>query len=195
MEGYKTLISYQLTLIAFNLVWEFVPIHYYKIEDGRQRDQLKQAMRSFKQNIVEGSEERSLSSKLKLYDVARASGGELLEDLKDILRLEGLPRWNKADSRLGNLKFRLERRAFSDPSCPSLPSCASILGGGNRGTRGNRWTREEIETIVNYLIDVVIRARYLLDQQIRAVEERHTTEGGYNENLLKKRLEYRNSNR
>jgi hypothetical protein len=59
---------------------------------------------SHKQNIVEGSSERSLSSKLKLYDVARASGAEAREDFEDILRHEGWSRWSKDDPRL--IKFR-----------------------------------------------------------------------------------------
>ena len=52
--GYKSLISYKLANIAFILGWEFVPLYYSKYEDGRQRDQIKQALRSHKQNIVEG---------------------------------------------------------------------------------------------------------------------------------------------
>jgi len=192
MEGYKQLLSYKLTLIQFCLTWEFVPIYYSKIEDGRQRDQLKQASRSKKQNIVEGSEERSISSKLKLYDVARASSGELGEDFEDILRLEHLARWNKNDPRLSILRQKIEVFDPSDSSYPPSPSCSSVLEAlGARRTIGIRWTREEIETIVNYLIDLNIRSTYLLDQQIRAVEEKHQKEGGYNENLLKKRLEYR----
>lgn len=106
-----------------DLGWDFVPKYYSKYEDSRQRDQIKQALRSHKQNIVEGSSERSLSSKLKLYDVAKASGMEALE-----------------------------------------------------------------EAVVNYLIDLLKRGGYLLDKQINAVEEKHRTEGGYRENLLKKRL-------
>lgn len=74
--GYKQLISYKLARIAFDLGWDFVPKYYSKYEDHRQRDQIKQALRSYKQNIVEGSSERSLSSKLKLYDVAKASAME-----------------------------------------------------------------------------------------------------------------------
>jgi len=53
--GYKGLISYKLARIAFELGWDFVPRYYKRIEDGRQRDQIKQALRSHKQNIVEGS--------------------------------------------------------------------------------------------------------------------------------------------
>ena len=32
----------------------------------------------------------------------------------------------------------------------------------------------------------------LIDKQINAVEEKHQKEGGYNEKLLRKRLEYKN---
>lgn len=102
--GYKSLISYKLARIAFDLGWDFVPQYYRRIEDSRQRDQIKQALRSHKQNIVEGSSERSLSAKLKLYDVAKSSGMEALEDFEDILRFERLPRWNKNDPRLRKLR-------------------------------------------------------------------------------------------
>jgi len=63
--GYKQLISYKLAKVAFDLGWDFVPKYYSKYEDHRQRDQIKQALRSHKQNIVEGSSERSLSPKTK----------------------------------------------------------------------------------------------------------------------------------
>lgn len=185
--GYKQLISYKLALIAFELGWEFIPTYYSKIEDSRQRDQIKQALRSHKQNIVEGSSERSLSSKLKLYDVAKASGMEALEDFEDILRFENLPRWNKNNPRLYKLRQTFE--GYPNPSNSSTPSNPSISAvkkelGGLEG-------REGLEAIVNYLIDLLVRAGYLLDRQINAVEEKHLREGGYRENLLKKRLEYK----
>jgi len=190
--GYKQLISYKLALIAFDLIWEFVPQYYYRIEDSRQRDQMKQAMRSTKQNIVEGSSERSLSSKLKLYDVAKSSLNEILEDLEDILRLERISRWLRNDQRLLKLHQVIEGYPVSVPSAPSLPSVNLVLETlGLRRTRGTRRTKEEIEIIVNYVIDVLTRCGYLLDKQINAVEEKHRTEGGYRENLLKKRLDYK----
>jgi len=43
------------------------------------------------------------------------------------------------------------------------------------------------------MIDLLTRSGYLLDKQINSVEEKHKAEGGYKENLLKKRLNYRNS--
>ncbi len=190
--GYKNLLTYKLAQIAFDLTWEFVPLYYSRYEDSRQRDQMKQASRSHKQNIVEGSAERSLSTKLKLYDVAKSSAMELLEDYEDVLRLERLPRWNKDDSRLFKIRRSVE---FSpSPSIPSYPSIPSVLSSlGLEGTRGIRPGEgsKETEIITNYLVDILVRGGYLLDRQINAVEELHRTVGGYSENLLKKRLAYR----
>lgn len=124
--GYKQLISYKLALIAFELGWDFVPRYYRKIEDSRQRDQIKQALRSHKQNIVEGSSERSLSSKLKLYDVSKSSGMEALEDFEDILRFENLPRWEKDDPRLKKLHQLFEGYPSPNPSNPSISPRPSV---------------------------------------------------------------------
>lgn len=188
--GYKQLLSYKLAQIAFLIGWEFVPLYYHKYEDHRQRDQIKQALRSNKQNIVEGCSERSLSSKLKLYDVAKSSGMKALEDFEDILRLENLSHWEKDDSRLFKLRQAIENYPPSNPpnsSTPSVSSVKAILGIKKEGLGGP----EGIEGIVNYLIDVLIREGYLLDKQMDAVERKHETEGGYSENLLKKRLAYK----
>src|SRR3989304_6577418 len=156
--GYKSLISYKLAQIAFDLGWDFVPKYYSKYEDSRQRDQIKQALRSYKQNIVEGSSERSLSSKLKLYDVAKASSMEALEDFEDILRLKQLPKWNKDDPRFKKLQQIFEYQ--SNPPPPSYPSVIKVLG----GLEG----KEGLEAVVNYLIDLLKRGGYLLDRQINA---------------------------
>jgi four helix bundle suffix protein len=184
--GYKLLASYQVSRVAFELGWDFVPHLYPAYEDRRQRDQIKQALRSLKQNIVEGSADRSLSSKLKLYDVAKASGAEAREDVEDAMRRKGIAKWPKNDPRLQ----RLQRVFESNPSFPLFPSCPSILkilGRNEKEVEG----LEGQEIILNYLLDLLIRSGYLLDQQIRAVEQKHQTEGGYRENLLKRRLEYR----
>lgn len=200
-NGYKSLISYKLARIAFTLGWEFVPMYYKRIEDGRQRDQIKQALRSHKQNIVEGSSERSLSSKLKLYDVSKASAMEALEDFEDILRFENLPRWHKADLRLRKLRQVFED--YPNPSnssntpLPSVKAVKEVLGGlphFAKATRGKEG-KEGLDAVVNYLVDLLARSGYLLDKQINAVEEKHKTEGGYNENLLRKRLAYKNASK
>jgi four helix bundle suffix protein len=196
--GYKSLITYKLSLIAFTIGWEFVPEYYFKYEDSRQRDQIKQALRSLKQNIVEGSSERSLSTKLKLYDVAKSSGMEACEDFEDILRLQKLSIWNKNDFRLSKLRQIIEGYPKPNPSMPSYPSSPSVSLvletlriRGNRGNRRIRENKEGIEAVCNYLVDVLIRCGSLLDRQINSVEELHKKVGGYSENLYKKRVEYR----
>lgn len=45
--------------------------------------------------------------------------------------------------------------------------------------------KEERGIFIADTIDLLIRCRYLLDKQMIAVEEKHKTEGGYRENLLK----------
>lgn len=187
--GYKNLLSYKLARIAFDLGWDFVPKYYSKIEESRQRDQIKQALRSLKQNIVEGSSERSLSRKLNLYDVAKSSGMEALEDFEDILRIEQLPCWHKDDSRLKKLRQIFEAYPNSSNSpTPSIPSAKAVKDalGGLEGKDG-------LEAVVNCLIDLLIRSGYFLDRQMNALEEKHQREGGYNEKLLKKRLLFRKS--
>lgn len=189
--GYKSLISYKLSQIAFDLGWDFVPRYYTKYEDSRQRDQIKQALRSHKQNIVEGSAERSTSRKLNLYDVAKSSGMEALEDFEDILRHEEFTRWNKHDPRLKKLHQYFENYPnpsnSSTPSLPSVRNLCEVLGGLDG--------KEGLEAVINYMIDLLTRSGYLLDRQMNAVEEKHAREGGYNEKLLKKRLDYKKSKR
>ena len=72
--------------------------------DKRDRtiDQVIQAARSGKQNIVEGSKVSGTSkeAEIKLINVARASLEELLEDYRDFLGVRKVPPWPK-DSREG----------------------------------------------------------------------------------------------
>jgi len=187
--GYKTLASYQVTKVAFELGWDFTPILYPKYEDSRQRDQIKQALRSYKQNIVEGSAQQSLSGKLKLYDVAKASGMEAREDFEDAMSQRGISKWAKDDLRLKKLRGIFEYNP-SNSSHPPFPSCEAVLKAMEKEKKEIDGLEGQ-EIILNYLLDLMIRSGYLLDMQIRAVEYKHQTEGGYNEKLLKKRLQYR----
>ena len=47
------------------------------------------------------------------------------------------------------------------------------------------------EEAANLLLTLINKATYLLDRQISALEEKFIKEGGYTENLFKKRLEHR----
>lgn len=68
---------------------------------SRTIDQMRQAARSCKQNIVEGVSDGTVSMEMciKLLGVARGSVRELLEDYADFLRQHDLEIWDKDDAR------------------------------------------------------------------------------------------------
>ena len=95
---YKTLLSYQKAAVVYQLTFRFCE-RFLKRND-RTIDQMVQAARSGKQNIVEGSKAATTSKEMeiKLTNVARASLEELLEDYRDFLKVRDVPIWDK-DSR------------------------------------------------------------------------------------------------
>ena len=95
VANYKDLHVYQkaevLVLLTDVFCTRFLPHH-----GDRTVDQMKQAARSGKQNIVEGSEAAMTSSEteLKLVNVGRSSFMELREDYQDYLKRNSLPIWD-----------------------------------------------------------------------------------------------------
>lgn len=174
MPGYKDLITYQQSEEIFDLTDEFCSKFLPGYEMLRQRSQMTQAARSAKQCIAEGaSQGTSLKGYIKMLGVSRGSLEELLLDYKDFTRLRNIPVWDKVDPRLKELREKVKKgkketgRCFL-PLIPSQPSDPSYP--------------------VNYLIDLVTRTNYLLDKQKKSLEEKFIQEGGYSENLFKKRL-------
>ncbi|OGE19117.1 hypothetical protein A3J19_00510 [Candidatus Daviesbacteria bacterium RIFCSPLOWO2_02_FULL_41_8] len=168
--GYKYLKSYQLSVIIYDLTVEFCKKWVFSL---RTRSQMEQAARSGKQNIAEGYLEKSLKGYIYLLGITYASLGELLEDYEDFLRQRGLVIWDKDDPRVK--KFR-EFRVFgveslNSPNTPKLPS--------------------DSEEAANMLITFLHLALFLLFKQGSALEEKFVKEGGFTENLFKRRLEER----
>ncbi len=88
--GYQKLLSYQRAEIVYDATVRFCARFFDKRD--RTVDQMVQAARSGKQNIIEGSMASATSkeSEIKLTNVARASLEELLADYRDFLRIRGL---------------------------------------------------------------------------------------------------------
>ena len=107
--GYKKLKSYQKSLIVYAATLYFCGRFF--AANRRQTDQMEQAARSGKQNIIEGSMASATSkeTEIKLTNVARASLEELLEDYRDFLRSRGAPVWPK-DSKEALYVRRLSRQ-------------------------------------------------------------------------------------
>ncbi|SDS58972.1 four helix bundle suffix domain-containing protein [Opitutus sp. GAS368] len=138
----------------------------------RTIDQMVQAARSGKQNIVEGSKAAKTSTEmeLKLVGVARASLEELFIDYEDYLRTNRSVAWSK-DSK----EARYVRRLGGNPEL----KFADI--------------REFAETrpgpiVANIALCLIHQANYLLDQQLRRLEQDFLKEGGLRERMTKARL-------
>ena len=93
--GYEKLLSYKKAEIVFDGTVYFGKRFFNKWD--RTIDQMVQAARSGKQNIVEASMASGTSkeTEIKLTNVARASLEELLIDYKDFLRTNQLIYWIK----------------------------------------------------------------------------------------------------
>ena len=93
---YHQLICYQKAVIVYDLTYWFCERYMERSKD-RTVDQMVQAARSGKQNIVEGITDGAASkeAELKLLKVAAGSLHELHEDYEDWLRSHQQPIWAK----------------------------------------------------------------------------------------------------
>lgn len=98
--NWDALFFYQKSDVIYQLTFAFCDrfIHLYK---DRTRDQVIQAARSCKQNIVEGLADgvTSTEMQLKLLNVARASLKETREDFEDYLKSRHLLFYRKGEDR------------------------------------------------------------------------------------------------
>ena len=176
--GYKSLIVYWLATDIYDLTVMFC--NRYIDKKSRTTDQMIQAARSGKQNIVEGSLEPSVESNIKLTGVARASYGELLEDYKDYLRQNGLLQWEKYDNRVLEIRrMRIIPNESNESNKPNLTNSTYLTNG---------------ECFANLMLTLCFKEGYLLDQLVRSQQEKFVKTGGFRENLFKKRIEYKNRN-
>lgn len=173
--GYRGLKSYQSAEIIYDATVAFCA----RFVDRRSRttDQMVQAARSGKQNIAEGSQASGTSKKteLKLVSVARASLEELLLDYQDFLRQHGLPLWAKDHEQAQAIR----RLAYASNRSYS--------------TYRTYVERSSPEVAANALICLIHQANYLLDRQLRQLEEQFLAEGGFTERLYHARKRRRHS--
>lgn len=175
MGGYKSLLVYRCAVTIFDLTTIFC--ERYIDKRSRTFDQMIQAARSGKQNIAEGSKEISTSSEMLLNSVSRSSYTELTEDFEDFLRPKGLPIWIKNDPRV------LRIRSFKENV--DIPTNLSNL---------SNWTNLDFsnpENYANLMICLCMKQGFLMDQFLRAREKRFIKEGGFKENLYKKRADFK----
>ncbi len=168
--GYEHLLSYQKSAIVFDATAFFCD--RYVDRRSRTHDQMVQAARSGKQNIVEGSQASGTSkeTEIKLTNVARASLEELLEDYRDFLRVRRLAEW------------------------PPTHPCVARLRALNRTPDATYETfRTGIEhpdpvISANVIIGLIKVTCCLLDRQLQRLERDFLNEGGLRERMTRARL-------
>ncbi len=181
LAKYKYLLTYRYSEIIHDLTVKFCQEYLAGFDYRRTREQMSQAARSGKQNIIEGVGQSRTSKKgeLKLLGVAKASLEELLADYEDFLRQRKLEIWTKIDSRITHFR----KLAFRLTSLSNLGDLGNLK---ERPTLPNSPTEA-----ANFLLTLCHQATYLLDRQIGKMEEKFIQDGGYSENLLKRRLNQR----
>jgi four helix bundle suffix protein len=171
--NYESLLSYQRAEIVYDITFRFC-LRFLQKND-RTVDQMVQAARSGKQNIAEGSKASmtSTETEIKLTNVARSSLEELLRDYRDFLRVRDLTLWPK-DSK----EALYVRHLASKPDitfeefrtfCETRPA----------------------EVVANIAICLIHQANFLLDRQIRRMEQDFVKNGGVRERMTRARQQYR----
>ena len=157
---------YQLTV---EFCKRFLPSH-----GDRTVDQMVQAARSGKQNIVEGSEDGQTSSEMeiKLMNVARGSLQELRSDYLDYLHTHHLPVWEKDNPRQQRLRdFCHSHNDYSDYE--------PLTGKMND------------EEMANLLLTLCHQTDKMMCAYIERLEKRFVEEGGIKERMYAARTGYR----
>ena len=164
-SGYRKLIVYRKSEVIYQGTVAFCR-RFLPPRGDRTVDQMTQAARSCKQNIVEGSAAAgvSLETQLKLTGVAMASLDELLEDVHDWLTAHGEEAWGVEDSRTASVRaFAREHESWED-------------------WRGVFETRPA-GTLCNILTVLIYQCRHLLERMMEWQEADFALHGGVRERM------------
>ena len=167
---YCNLIAYRKAVVIYDLTYHFCE-RFIAIGD-RTKDQMIQAARSGKQNIVEGKAASLTYAEmhLNLLGIARSSFQELLEDYFDYLRTRNLRIW-ETDSK--------EVEAMRELGVKHRDSKFFIELAETRND----------EVIANMVIVLLHQEDVLLRKHIEKQISRFVDEGGFRESLTKARTE------
>ena len=171
--GYQHLHFYQKSDTIYQLTYIFCQRFLPKYGD-RTVDQMLQAARSGKQNIVEGIEAGRTSSEteLKLLNVARASLQELREDYEDFLHTRQLLHWTAEYERYSTMLAFCKSHNLIDDYLPFA----------------NKWTAEEFCNILLTLCHITDR---MLTTFLGRLEQIFLAEGGIKERMYAARHDNR----
>ena len=175
--NWKNLWFYQKTVVLYQMTYVFTR-RFLPAFGDRTVDQMLQAARSGKQNIVEGTADgvTSMEMELKLLNVARSSIQELLEDYEDYIISHRLQRWLPGHERYDTM----------------LEYCRTHNNLSDFEPYFERWSAEEIANTAVTLCRMVDK---MMMKYQKKKEEEFVTEGGIRERMTAARLGYRTNQR
>lgn len=170
---YTELRFYQRSDVLYQLTQLFCQ-SYLKHYGDRTVDQMIQAARSTKQNIVEGSSdgETSMEVELKLLGIARGSNRELLEDYQDYIKRKGLVEWYGKHPRFSAMHEFCRKHSKYEDYKELLPKMND-------------------EEMANMAICLCHQVDAALNKYITRKDKEFTTEGGIRERMTAARLDQR----
>ena len=165
---YEKLKAYQKAECIYDITYYFA--HKYLEKGDRTVDQMIQAARSGKQNIIEGSVDgiTSREMEIKLLNVARGSLHELLKDYNDYLRVRNLEIWSKDDPRC------IKTRRFCAKHSESAIYREKIKSRSD-------------ETIANIAITLIMQCDVFLKGLIEMKKRQFLERGGIREEMARER--------
>ena len=137
---------------------------------SRTIDQMRQAARSCKQNIVEGVSDNTVSAEvcIKLIGIARGSVRELREDYGDFLRQNDLEIWEPTDERT------IKTRSYCIKNDNPREFTAQCRARSN-------------ETVANIMLTQIHQMDSMLAKLLRKLEAEFLSEGGIKEAMSRAR--------
>jgi four helix bundle suffix protein len=186
--GYRRLRSYAVAEAVYDATVVFCRRFFAR--DRRMSDQMVQAARSGVRNISEGSGAAATSrrAEMKLTNVALASlKDELLKDYESFLRQNGLRLWPKDSPAALAMRQRLrqDRVAELPPAPPGAVRLTGLAG------LADFVGQAEPELAGNAMVCAVNQAAYLLRRQVQSQGRQFLAEGGFTENLYRRRQQAR----
>ena len=170
---WQNLWFYQKSEVLYQMTYVFCERFLPQYGD-RTVDQMVQAARSGKQNIVEGSEDGKTSTEmeLKLLNVARSSIGELRQDYEDFLKSRLLPQWTPDNERFQPMQdFTKSHNQLGDYE-PFF----------------SKWSAEEM---ANVGLTLCFQVDSMMNKYMDSLVRNFVTEGGFKERMHAARTGYR----
>lgn len=173
--SYRKLYVFQKAEAIYDLTYHFLQGHIAKSD--RTYDQMLQAARSGKQNIVEGRSDAASSAEMeiKLFGVAKGSLHELLNDYLGYMRTRNIAIWENGHARYSSLLTTCKTHNDTAYYTSLIPKMND-------------------EEYCNLMLTLIYQTVSMLEKMIEKVKDDFLKNGGIKEQMYRARINHRNNN-